>query len=83
MAMGLILIRYGEIALKGKNRPYFVGRLRKNIRDCLKKNGLSGDVRTVGQRLYVHTDEVEKAADKLRTSKPSKKRPCAWQRLWA
>ena len=64
--MGLILIRYGEIALKGKNRPYFIGRLRKNIRDCLKKNGLSGDVSTVGQRLYVHTDEVERAADKLR-----------------
>ena len=62
----MILVRYGEIALKGKNRPYFVGRLRKNIRDCLKKNGLSGDVRTVGQRLYVHTDEVERAADKLR-----------------
>jgi len=64
--MGLILVRYGEIALKGKNRPYFIGRLRKNIRDCLKKNGLSGDVCTVGQRLYVHTDEVERAADKLR-----------------
>jgi thiamine biosynthesis protein ThiI len=64
--MGLILVRYGEIALKGKNRPYFIRRLRKNIKDCLQKNGLSGDIRTIGHRLYVHTDDVERAADKLR-----------------
>jgi thiamine biosynthesis protein ThiI len=64
--MGLIIIRYGEIGLKGKNRPYFVKRLRGNIRDCLKKNDLSGKVRSVGQRVYVQTDDVERAAEKLR-----------------
>jgi len=64
--MGLILIRYGEIALKGKNRWYFVKRLRKNIRDCLKNNDLTGEVRSVGQRVYVQTDDVERAAEKLR-----------------
>ena len=64
--MGLIVIRYGEIGLKGKNRWYFVKRLRKNIRDCLKKNGLSGEVRSVGQRVYVQVEEVERAVDKLR-----------------
>lgn len=64
--MGLIVIRYGEIALKGKNRWYFVKRLRKNVRDCLKKNDLTGEVRSVGQRVYVRTDDVERAAEKLR-----------------
>jgi len=59
--MGLIVIRYGEIALKGKNRWYFVKKLRKNIRDCLKKNDITGEVRSVGQRVYVQVEEVEPA----------------------
>ncbi len=33
----MILVRYGELALKGSNRPDFEKRLVKNIRDCLKK----------------------------------------------
>lgn len=64
--MGLIVIRYGEVALKGENREFFVKRLRKNIKDCLKKNGLTGEVRSVGQRLYVQVEDVERAAEKLR-----------------
>jgi len=64
--MGLILVRYGEIALKGENRWYFVKKLRQNIRDCLKKNGIEGKVRSQGQRIYVQTEEVEQALDKLR-----------------
>jgi thiamine biosynthesis protein ThiI len=64
--MGLIVIRYGEIGLKGKNRWYFVRRLRKNIRDYLKKNDLTGEVRSVGQRVYVHVEDMERAVDKLR-----------------
>jgi thiamine biosynthesis protein ThiI len=64
--MGLIVIRYGEIALKGQNRWYFVKRLRKNIRDCLKKNDLTGEVRSVGQRVYVQVEDVERAVEKLR-----------------
>ncbi len=64
--MGLIVIRYGEIGLKGNNRWYFVKRLRKNIRDCLRKNDLTGEVRSVGQRVYVQTEDVERAAEKLR-----------------
>lgn len=64
--MGLIVIRYGEVALKGENRGFFVKRLRKNIKDCLKKNGLTGEVRSVGQRLYVQVEDVERAAEKLR-----------------
>lgn len=64
--MGLIVIRYGEIALKGKNRGYFVKRLRRNIRDCLKRNDITGEVRSVGQRVYVQVEDVERAAEKLR-----------------
>ena len=64
--MGLVVIRYGEIGLKGKNQPFFIKRLRRNLRDCLKKHGLSGEVRSVGKRIYVYTDQVEEATEKLR-----------------
>ena len=57
--MGLIVIRYGEIGLKGKNRPYFVKRLRKNTRDCLKRNEITGEVCSVGQRVYVQAEDVD------------------------
>jgi tRNA uracil 4-sulfurtransferase len=33
--MNSIVVHYQEIALKGKNRPYFIGRLVRNIRDAL------------------------------------------------
>lgn len=32
----LLLVRYGEIALKGKNRPFFEKRLLKNIKEALR-----------------------------------------------
>ena len=64
--MGLIIIRYGEIGLKGKNRGYFVKRLRRNIRDCLKKHDITGEVRSVGQRVYAQVEDVERAVEKLR-----------------
>ncbi len=35
MDMSTILVRYAEIALKGKNQPQFVSRLIRNIRDAL------------------------------------------------
>lgn len=64
--MGLILVRYGEIAIKGKNRVEFVRRLRHNMRDALKRRGLSGRVWSEGQRVYVETDQVEEALEALR-----------------
>ncbi len=63
--MGLILLRYGELALKGKNRITFVRQLRRNLRDCLKRNGLSGEVTSAGQRIYVRTDQVTEALEPL------------------
>lgn len=35
-----IIVRYAEIALKGKNRHVFEKRLVNNIRDCLKQNNI-------------------------------------------
>lgn len=57
--MGLILVRYvGEIGIKGHNRHFFVKRLRHNMRDALKKNGLSGTVWSEGQRILVEVDDA-------------------------
>ena len=56
--MSLILVRYvGEIGIKGKNRTFFVKRLRRNIRGALKVKGISGDVWSEGQRLFVEVDD--------------------------
>lgn len=63
--MGLILLRYGELALKGANRPAFVRRLRRNVRACLRENGIEGEVESTGSRLYVSTDQVEEAIPHL------------------
>jgi thiamine biosynthesis protein ThiI len=63
--MGLILIRYGEIGLKGGNRRMFVQALRQNIRDCLRRHGLRGEVTTQGQRLYVKTEDADAALPHL------------------
>lgn len=63
--MGLILLRYGELALKGGNRVAFLRRLRQNVRAALKAHGLSGEVTSVERRVYVRTDQVEEALDPL------------------
>ncbi|MGQ9626320.1 MAG: tRNA uracil 4-sulfurtransferase ThiI [Anaerolineae bacterium] len=63
--MGLILVRYGEIGLKGKNQRFFLKKLRQNIKDCLKKNDISGEAQAVEGRLYVYTDMVEEALGAL------------------
>ena len=59
--MGLVLIRYGEIALKGQNRTFFFRKLRRNVRKCLKANDIVGQVWQEGQRIYLETDQVEAA----------------------
>ena len=64
--MGLILLRYGEVALKGGNRRVFVRRLRSNVRACLKAHDIRGEVLSVGQRVYVRTDQVDEAVEPLR-----------------
>jgi thiamine biosynthesis protein ThiI len=61
--MGLILLRYGEIALKGKNRKFFFRKLRRNVRRCLQANAIEGKVWQEGQRIYLQTDELEPAVE--------------------
>lgn len=63
--MGLILIRYGEIALKGKNRPVFTRQLRRNIRSALKAHDIAGHVHQEEQRIYVETDQPDAAITHL------------------
>ncbi|MBN1934204.1 MAG: tRNA 4-thiouridine(8) synthase ThiI [Anaerolineae bacterium] len=56
--MSLILVRYvGEIGIKGKNRHLFVKRLRRNMRDALRKSDLRGSVWSDGQRIFVEVDD--------------------------
>lgn len=63
--MGLILVRYvGEIGIKGKNRFYFVKRLRHNLRDALKRSSAHSRVWSEGQRVYAEVqDDVQSGAD--------------------
>lgn len=64
---GLLLIRYGEIALKGKNRHYFVNRLRDNIRSSLRECAGCQLLQREG-RLFVEVlpDDTAACLEKLR-----------------
>lgn len=54
----LLLIRYGELGLKGKNKNVFISKLAANIRASL--HGLSGwNVRTGWGRLWVEVDKAQ------------------------
>ena len=64
--MGLILVRYGEIALKGANRGDFVRRLRRNIRDCLKKNEVEAAVYVSGSRVFIEAEDTDAALEHVR-----------------
>lgn len=57
--MRSIVIHYNEIALKGRNRPYFVARLVRNIRQATADAGVSF-VRVLNGRFEV---ELEPGAD--------------------
>ena len=53
--MDCVICRYGELALKGKNRYLFEQKLLDNIHDCLVKNRLQGVVKKVRGRIFVFT----------------------------
>jgi thiamine biosynthesis protein ThiI len=55
--MDCVICRYGELALKGKNRHLFENRLVDNINDCLEKNSITADVQKVRGRIFVFTDD--------------------------
>lgn len=55
------LIRYGEIALKGGNRPYFEKLLIRNMNDCLKKNNIKYKemIRVRGRMIILSEENCE------------------------
>ena len=65
MDSATILVRYAEIALKGKNQPQFISRLVRNIREAL---GLRDDqiIRQSGQLLiHVEREDLQACLDGL------------------
>lgn len=54
-----IIIRYGEINLKGKNKPVFIAKLRENIRECIKRYMLPfTKLSTSDGRIIIETDKI-------------------------
>ncbi len=53
----LILLRYGELGLKGHNRSFFIKKLKENIRRMLKGKG---KLTSVHGRLFFHPWEMER-----------------------
>ncbi|MEA3406724.1 MAG: tRNA uracil 4-sulfurtransferase ThiI [Chloroflexota bacterium] len=63
--MKLVVLRYGELSLKGGNRREYIRRLRQNVRSCLAGHNMRGRVESVHRRLYVWTDQADAAAEHL------------------
>lgn len=55
MRTNQILVRYGELSTKGKNRSSFIGRLRDNIRQMFSDLG-SIKVKAERDRMFIFTD---------------------------
>ena len=51
----MFIVRYGEIALKGKNRKKFEELLAKNIEKMLKRKGFKGKAKIVTGRILVYS----------------------------
>lgn len=64
----VLLVRYGEIHLKGLNRPFFEQKLMQGIRGALRDLGLPIKVRQDQGRMFVFgvsEEKLEEAVDKL------------------
>lgn len=55
----ILLVKFGEIFLKGLNRPYFVHTLVNRVRDAVK--GIDGDVWFNDNRLFVRCENMDEA----------------------
>lgn len=61
MEYNLLLIRYGEIALKSKEtRKYFENILIKNIKNALDTEEISGSIRKDRGRIYLYSSQLNK-----------------------
>lgn len=66
MKYELIIIRYGEIALKAKaTRRHFENYLIGNIRNALKASGISFRIKREWSRIYIYTKQMNKSVDVL------------------
>ncbi len=61
----LILVHYGEIALKGKNRKFFENMLVENIKKAFKRINLDLKVKKVNSQLLLKIEKEEKERDKI------------------
>lgn len=57
------VIHYGELSLKGKNRPMFVKQLARNIQQALRGLGGDGDIRVLTGRILALVPEAVPHAD--------------------
>ena len=61
----VLLVRFGEVHLKGANRPYFLRMLTENVRHSVKD--LGAKVWLADRRIYVaEIDDVMEAAEKVK-----------------
>jgi adenylyl- and sulfurtransferase ThiI len=65
-----VIVHYQEIALKGQNRPWFIARLVRNLRDATRDLDVR-DVRALMGRIEVVLGEL---AAPHSTSTPSRRR---------
>ncbi len=64
MQSDLILIRYSEIGLKGKQtRKNFLRILVRNIKKILDKNGIKNIIKSERGRIFLETNEIKKSLD--------------------
>jgi len=55
----VIIVRYGELALKGANRKDFEKKLVRNIKDCMKRNNADFvSVSRIRGRIYIESSSV-------------------------
>jgi len=62
----MLIVRYGEIALKGRNRRKFEERLKNDILNVLKKNGFDARAKLLWGRILIYTpDEAADIVSKI------------------
>ena len=67
MKYDLIIIRYGELALKTRYvRNYFETTLIRNIKQVFKKHEISCNIRREWGRIYLYTDQISQGVKLLR-----------------
>ena len=63
MQPNILLVRYGEVFLKGRNRPYFINSLVTKIRQSVRS--LGGKVHFADGRIYVRAEDIDGCAQRV------------------